>query len=302
MPAYNNATSNASSLVFIYCHKIPWTVAFTVQFISSVVGNVLILLIVYKDSRLKTTTNYLIANMAASDLLMTMFAFPRTLTSIFDQWLVGGHLGNILCKLSLFVFNASLIISVFSCVFIGVDRYYAVARPMLKPLEGKVKHIVTLIWITSGALCLPYWYFYRLVEHHCMVVQYTSYLIYELVLITSTLVLPVLPLTLMYTITVFRLYRHQIPGETRDIARTRRNQQNRKVFKMSLTILGLMYLSLGANFIFFVTHYSGILRHVTQPQYMDTIIRLISYYSWSRFITSTFIYCLIPFIVRTYEG
>ena len=46
-------------------------------------GNLTVIAIISKNKRMWTTTNYLIANMAASDLLISPFAVPRELVETF---------------------------------------------------------------------------------------------------------------------------------------------------------------------------------------------------------------------------
>ena len=50
---------------------------------------------------MQTITNYLIANMAVSDILITLLAVPRQITEIIigpRRWLIEGVLGSVLCK------------------------------------------------------------------------------------------------------------------------------------------------------------------------------------------------------------
>ena len=114
-----NASSDHTSFNtnFDY-NKIPKAMAYCLLFLISIVGNSLIVWIIYKDHRLRTTTNFLVANMAVSDLLGTLFIVPTTTVGIiFDfRWLITNDFGNAWCKLCGFVGQTSIVVSLHSCV------------------------------------------------------------------------------------------------------------------------------------------------------------------------------------------
>jgi len=134
----------------------------------SLFGNLAIITIVSKNKRMWTTTNYLIANMAASDLLISLFALPRELAEVFNgpqRWLLDGLSGLILCKLVYFFQDISAAVSIQSLMVIAIDRYRGVVFPFRPPIKpSKVtKVIVPIIWIVSMCLHGSYFYTARLV-------------------------------------------------------------------------------------------------------------------------------------------
>ena len=68
--------SSCSSLINPEALKIGLTVAYSFILVVSLVGNFLIVLIVYKTPTLRKPINMLIANMAISDLLFPIILFP----------------------------------------------------------------------------------------------------------------------------------------------------------------------------------------------------------------------------------
>ena len=83
------------------------------------------------------TTNFLIANMAASDLIITSFALPREVAEVFlghRRWLLKGTMGRILCKLVFFLQNLSTAVSMHSLVVIAIDRYRGIVFPFRSPV------------------------------------------------------------------------------------------------------------------------------------------------------------------------
>ena len=70
--------------------------------------------------------------MAMSDLLYPTFLFPVLLHV--GSWLIGGTLGQALCKLHVFLADCSVFVSIQSLVLIAVDPSGAVVNPLRSPL------------------------------------------------------------------------------------------------------------------------------------------------------------------------
>ena len=77
----------------------------------------------------------LIPNMAMSDLLYPTFLFPVLLADVHvGSWLIGGTLGQALCKLNVFLADCSVLVSIQSLVLIAVDRSGALLVPLRSPV------------------------------------------------------------------------------------------------------------------------------------------------------------------------
>ncbi|XP_078378558.1 neuropeptide FF receptor 1-like [Oculina patagonica] len=153
---------NSQSVKFIK------TFAYATIMLFSLLGNTAVIFIVSKNKRMWTTTNYLIANMAASDLLISAFAVPRELTEIFTgprRWLIDGLAGLILCKLVYIFQDISTAVSIQSLVVIAIDRYRGVVFPFRPPIiTSKVcKVVIPVIWIVALGVHGTYFYTVRLV-------------------------------------------------------------------------------------------------------------------------------------------
>ena len=113
--------------------KISRIVFLAVILTVALVGNTLIMIIVYKRKELRKTVNYFIVNMAVSDFVFPLTNIPvalrMTATSSL-QWPFRGTAGLILCKLQYFVQNISLTVSIQSLLWIALDRFLAVVFPM----------------------------------------------------------------------------------------------------------------------------------------------------------------------------
>ena len=115
--------------------KIGGTVTYCLFIIASLVANSLIVIIVYKTPNLRKPINFFIANMASSDLLFPIFMIPWNLSDLHtNSFLIGGKLGQALCKLFPFFGNVSFAVSIQNLILIAVDRFGAVVFPLRSPL------------------------------------------------------------------------------------------------------------------------------------------------------------------------
>lgn len=138
------------------------------MFVVSLVGNSFIGIVVYKTASLRKPINFLIINMAMSDLLYPIFLIPRRLSDLYqDSWLIRGNPGRIaLCKLSPFMTDVSLVVSIQSLILIAVDRLQlgAVLFPLRPPpISPKLCAAFVLItWIVAMAGMSPDLFVYSL--------------------------------------------------------------------------------------------------------------------------------------------
>ena len=104
--------------------KIGLTFAYCLIFIVSLTGNTVIGIIVYKTQTMRKPINFFIVNMAMSDLLFPIIVIPQGIQKLYlDSWLIGGPLGQALCKLAVFLGDLSAAVSIQSLVLIAVDRF-----------------------------------------------------------------------------------------------------------------------------------------------------------------------------------
>ncbi|XP_043205492.1 RYamide receptor-like [Amphibalanus amphitrite] len=120
----------------------------------SVVGNSLVCYVVLACSRMRTVTNYLLANMAAGDLLMSILCVPFTFPSVIllRHW----PFGSAMCCLVSFTQAVSVFVSAFSLIAVSMDRYRAIVFP-LRPRVTRphARLMILLIWLLSLAACVP---------------------------------------------------------------------------------------------------------------------------------------------------
>ena len=132
-----------------------WT---TIPFlVVGFIGNVLVIRIVHKTRDMHTPTNYLLVNMAVSDvpsiLLWPLYFF---------------EVGNFVCK-SLVLCEISITVSSITLTVLAVERYHALLKPLrtaLRLKEDNIRQAISLIWITSVILSFPVLIFNEWSETH----------------------------------------------------------------------------------------------------------------------------------------
>lgn len=132
------------------------SVASVALIILSLVGNVLILTALYRNPRLRNTTNNYIAALAVTDLLSA--CVPGTL---FASTLIAGRLvfGMPLCRLSGFLVHFLTYFSMTTMTLTAVNRYFRVVRPQLyRKLFTKTRSrgILVVFWLViAGFVFYP---------------------------------------------------------------------------------------------------------------------------------------------------
>ena len=156
---FTNATSKQQIVMCnIYDNSSPVKmgkiILFSSLLFSSLVGNALIIAVVYKREELRKTINIFIVNMAFSDLAFPLTSIPFHLTQLAyssRQWPVGGTAGLICCKLRWFLQGVSVTVSIQSLVWIAIDRFVAVVLPMkVRRISSRFRFLaIASTWILA---------------------------------------------------------------------------------------------------------------------------------------------------------
>lgn len=122
----------------------------------ALMGNLLVVISVYKNHLLHNLTNYFVVNLAIADLMIAVIAMPfHIYVPVNGKW----DLGDLFCDISLSIDCFCVIVSKFTLVAISVDRFIAVTQPIrYRSLQSKYQRVVlliSLIWLTSLAMTIP---------------------------------------------------------------------------------------------------------------------------------------------------
>ena len=228
---------------------------YSITMFLSLVGNILVIYVLYKRPETRRLTSFMYVNLAVADLLVTTVVMPESLTVILtDEKWISGLIGELLLKFVIFTFYVSITASVFSLSAIAFDCFLSITKPMQRfPKLRNKKVFVPCIWISSMCLMSP-WLIIPKVEG--------SYIFYDvgqlgelqdavrgiyLYMVISIYIFPLTAMSFLYGVVCLKLKSHTLPGASvkQDNARHRANKTKRQMINMSIAIVvafGLCWL------------------------------------------------------------
>ena len=230
------------------------TFGYVLLIIVAVTGNSLIGLIVFKTKSMRKTINYLIVNMAMSDLLLPIFAFSRKMANLYvGHWLIGGPFGMALCKLVFFFQDVSTVVSIQSLLLIAVDRFGAVVFPFRAPLISSrlCPYYILATWIIGMACHCVYFFARQLIsiegKIYCELMwndafgENSSLSLYFVSMFIISVVVPFSVMTILYSVIIVKVKSQKMPGGAESVITKeqdkRRAKNERNVLNMALAIL-----------------------------------------------------------------
>ncbi|EDO44764.1 predicted protein, partial [Nematostella vectensis] len=178
---------------------------------AALIGNFLVLWIVYKNRALRTIPNQFVVSLAVSDILMAAICAPPCLSV-----LIAGTrtFGDFICQLQGFAIAALACVSLLTMTLVAINRYFLIVRPhqyrrIFTPLNTKL--MILGVWLISCTEPLPYLLSGHRYEYHAgkvfcfQVLEVNFFTLLGYVYVA----LPVIALTSLY-FSVFRVIRaHQ---------------------------------------------------------------------------------------------
>ena len=72
------------------------TLSFILVFVAGIVGNLMVILVVVKNLRMRSSTNLFLVNLSVADFAAILFCVPIAMSEFYgkDVW----HLGEVMCK------------------------------------------------------------------------------------------------------------------------------------------------------------------------------------------------------------
>jgi hypothetical protein len=259
IPLLNNTnfSSNASShqgcggQTLTTLTKVSETIGYTLVLVFGVIGNSLVIAIVYRNRSMRTPANYFIANMAFADLMIPIFLVPKVLVQIFQGnavWLIDGTFGEFLCKLVPFIIDICLMVSIHSLVLVALERFYAVMRPMRAAIRSTRRCVVIIVstWTLSVLFHASYFYNYKVFNINgktlCLLrwEPFDHKQLVNMIFIAIFLVFyafPLVSITSLYCIIILKLKRQRIPGTRYGHMIINRQKRIVNTFRMVMTVV-----------------------------------------------------------------
>ena len=229
--------------------QITLTTLYSLVFPIALLGNSLVLHVVFKKQSMQSVLNLLIVNMAIADLLVTVFVMPYSVAFVFvgAQWF-SGIFGSILCKTIHFFLTASIAASVITLIVITLDRFVTIVfvwRTCLNLRTSKVSLLI--IWAISIAImglhlkvytskqaipgderyfCYPDW------TH--MPVDFNKY--FAVGMFVMLYAVPLVLMAILYSVIVHKLWRDRFAENAGSGGDANINSSKNRVVKMLVTV------------------------------------------------------------------
>ena len=221
---YDNSSRNHTDQNFM---DIPLTgqdyvlvILYSVTTFLAIVGNSIAIVIFTKGKRSKTDLRPFLINLAVADLIMAIFCIPFTFTyQLLDSnWVFSRPM----CPIVMFLQTVSVTGSVITNMAIGIDRLCAIAFPLIATRNRSLRYrlIILFIWIIAVA--------FAGVQLKVGDTQYdpnTGYteckenwssddlsIFYTILVLICTYLVPVVILTVTYSIVGYILWKRNLPG------------------------------------------------------------------------------------------
>ncbi|CAL8312879.1 unnamed protein product [Merluccius merluccius] len=159
----HNATTNAPEGIHLTCgmsgsHPLIFTivpVVYGFNFVIGMVGNSMVVAVIYRYMKLKTVANVFVLNLAISDLT---FLITLPMWAIFTATGYYWPFGSFLCKASagLVIFN--LYTSIFFLTALSIDRYLAIVHPVRSRRYRTAAYArisCLLVWLFAFVVSVP---------------------------------------------------------------------------------------------------------------------------------------------------
>ena len=225
------------------------TAAYLLAFLTSLLGNTLVITYVYRTRRRGSVARLLVSNMAAADLLVTMFNIPAKMYEILRGRTVpfGGLAGNVACKLLVFFQDVSIYCSILTLVAITLDQFFVITMPLKARITIKTaRAAIALIWIGSVLAAAPVLHATRLVEGDwgdCEEVWSPPFDSedasgsYTLILFIGLYAAPVLIMAVLYTCSIYTVWNRKSPDNSSETCARAHRKARHTTLRMFIAVV-----------------------------------------------------------------
>ena len=156
----SHSLSDESSSTEMLIRNVVITFSYTLIVLVSLCGNMLVCRTIWSKTP-HNSTNVLIANLAFSDILMTLFNIPFTVVDILlNDWIFG----QLFCVLVPFIQACCVYVSSFTMLVIAINRYRSIYHTKYRHRDRgsgdsfccKLILVIGLIWTAAAIHSVPH--------------------------------------------------------------------------------------------------------------------------------------------------
>ncbi|OCT69746.1 hypothetical protein XELAEV_18036670mg [Xenopus laevis] len=150
----SNSSQQFMGLQLIHSYKALIILCYSLVVFTGIFGNYLLIYVICRTKKMHNVTNFLVGNLAFSDMLMCATCVPITLAYVFEPR--GWVFGHFLCYFVFLMQPVTVYVSVFTLTVIAVDRYHAMVYPLRRRLTiPTCAYILAGIWLLSCLMAAP---------------------------------------------------------------------------------------------------------------------------------------------------
>jgi allatostatin A receptor len=196
-------------------------ILFGIIIVIGLIGNALVVVVVSANKQMRSTTNLLIINLAIADLLFIIFCVPFTAS---DYVLTYWPFGDVWCRIVQYLIVVTAHASVYTLVFMSLDRFLAVVHP-IKSMSVRTEHhalmAIGVLWVVIVVSAVPVYYthgerhydFFN--EEHIVCIflnEEYQWAVFQISFFVTSFVLPLALICGLYLCILKRLWRGVAPG------------------------------------------------------------------------------------------
>ncbi|XP_067312878.1 neuropeptide Y receptor Y7 [Pseudorasbora parva] len=226
--------------------------AYSLIILLGLVGNSLVIYMIFLYRNMRTVTNYFIANLALADLMVDTLCLPFTLVyTLLDEW----KFGAVMCHMVPYSQALSVHVSVLTLTVIAVERY----RCIVFHLGQRIKRctsflIIGLTWLFGAVLAGPLAIFreYRYEEIPYIDLRIAvcsekwpsgTTVIYSLSMLLLQYVIPLAIISYAYVCIWMKLRNHISPcSRSESMARIARRKKTTKMLALVVAVFAVCWL------------------------------------------------------------
>ncbi|XP_053317859.1 alpha-2Db adrenergic receptor-like [Spea bombifrons] len=174
--------------------------------VSTVVGNILVVLAIFTSRALRAPQNLFLVSLAAADILVGALIIPFSLAKeVMGYW----YFGSLWCSMYLALDILFCTSSIVHLCAISIDRYWSVTKAVkynLKRTPKRIKSMIAVIWVVSAITSLPPLLKSNHKEWHCNLNDEMWYVLFSS---TVSFFAPCLIMILLYC-RIYHVAKHRV--------------------------------------------------------------------------------------------
>ncbi|KAM4689850.1 LOW QUALITY PROTEIN: prolactin-releasing peptide receptor-like [Rhinophrynus dorsalis] len=299
----SNSSNQFTGLQLIHSFKALIIPCYSLVVFIGIIGNYLLIYVICKTKKMHNVTNFLVGNLAFSDMLMCATCVPLTLAYAFEPR--GWVFGHFMCYFVYLMQPVTVYVSVFTLTVIAVDRYHAMVYPLQEtdyPLHRRLTiptcaYILAGIWLVSCLMAAPalaHTYHvefpqldFSICEEFWVGLE-KKRLAYAYSTLLLTYVLPLVVISLSYLRISVKLKNRVVPGNITNIQAEWDRARRKKTFRLLVLVVGAFGLCWLPLHIFNIMKDIDI--NLIDKQYFNLVQLLCHWFAMMSACTNSFLY------------